>query len=560
VSSGQSAQSAREDGLRAGDVQERLAYLHAATVRIGIGLDIEQSVRALCETAVPLLADLAVAYLLDIALVEGEPPEAERITDAPVRRMAVAQDGLRGEWKRFAATERQTLVPGSLFAETMTTGQPVLHPSIHGLNGNLGDILPSGGGGSLLVVPLRVDARVLGFAAFLRTPDRRSFDDTDLLTACLMADQAALSVRKAQLYQREARMADALQRSMLPTRPPTLPGVEIAYRYLPANPAAQVGGDWFEAIPLPGSRVAFVVGDVMGHGIRSAAAMGQLRTAVRTLAALDPPPDQVLRHLDDLAQQLGEHQLATCIYCIYDPVTRRCTIANAGHIPPVLVHPGGEVELLRVPTGAPVGLGGVAFEPVEVGAPDGGLLVLCTDGLVESRNEDISDGLARLCRGLRRPVDSLDDLCERLTRAQNVEDREDDVALLVARFHGIPSHNVAQWILRPHPQTPARVRRLVRSTLTGWRLEEHARVTELLATELVTNAIRYASRPIGLRLMRTDVLLCEVTDDDHHLPVLRQPTDTDESGRGLHLVSRLSRRWGSSRTTTGKAVWFEQSI
>jgi hypothetical protein len=401
---------------------------------------------------------------------------------------------------------------------------------------------------------------VLGFVAFLRTAQRPAFDDTDLLTACLMADQAGLSVRKAQLYQREAHMADALQRSMLPTDPPKLPGVEVAYRYLPANPDAQVGGDWFEAIPLPGSRVAFVVGDVMGHGIRSAAAMGQLRTAVRTLAALDPPPDQVLRHLDDLAQQLGEHQLATVIYCVYDPVRRRCTIANAGHIPPVLVHPGGKVEVLPVPTGAPVGLGGVAFEPIEVAAPDGGLLTLCTDGLVESRHEDITDGLARLSRALRRPAPSLDALCERLTRSQRVDHREDDVALLVARFIGIPSNNVAQWILQPHPQTPARVRRLVQSTLSGGGLEDHSAVTELLATELVTNAIRYASRPIALRLMRTDVLLCEVTDDDHHLPVLRQPTDTDENGRGLHLVSRLARRWGSSRTTTGKAVWFEQAI
>lgn len=557
-----SGPSARENGLRAGDVQMRLAYLHAATVRIGTGLDIEQSARALCDTTVPVLADLAVTYFLEIALTEGEPPEAHRIADAPVNRMAVAHAGLRHEWKEFAEARQETLVPAGVFAEAMRTGQPILQQSVREAAGEHDEkTLPLGDGdGSLLVVPLRVDARVLGFAAFLRTADRPPFDDTDLLTACLMADQAALSARKAQLYQREAHMADELQRSMLPTRPPTLPGVEIAYRYLPANPEAQVGGDWFEAIPLPGSRVALVVGDVMGHGIRSAAAMGQLRTAVRTLAALDPPPDQVLRHLDDLAQQLGEHQLATVIYCVYDPVRRRCTIANAGHIPPVLVHPGGEVEQLSVPTGAPVGLGGVAFEPLEIAAPDGGLLVLCTDGLVESRNEDIGDGLARLCRGLSRPARTLDGLCERLTRAHRVEHREDDVALLVARFIGVPAENVALWILRPHPQTPARVRRLIHSTLSGWGLDEHASVTELLATELVTNAIRYATRPITLRLMRTDVLLCEVTDDDHHLPVLRQPTHTDENGRGLHLVSRLSRRWGASRTTTGKAVWFEQTI
>ena len=325
--------------------------------------------------------------------------------------------------------------------------------------------------------------------------------------------------------------------------------------------AASVGGDWFDAIPLPGSRVALVVGDVMGHGIRSAAIMGHLRTAVQTLAALDLPPEQVLRHLDDLAQRLDDDHLATCIYAVYDPVARRCVIANAGHIPPVLVHADGQAELLSdLPTGAPIGVGGVAFEPTEVKAADGDLLVLCTDGLVEMRGRDIGSGLAVLCANLAAPGVTPDGLCEILLHALRTHDREDDVALLIARLRGIPCTNVAEWLLKAAPETPRAARHLVRHTLAGWGLAACGDVTELLASELTTNAVRYASRPIGLRLMRTDVLLCEVSDDDHHLPVLRHVTEDDEACRGLNLVSRLARRWGANRTSDGKVVWFEQAL
>jgi anti-sigma regulatory factor (Ser/Thr protein kinase) len=372
------------------------------------------------------------------------------------------------------------------------------------------------------------------------------------------ANQATTS---ACCHHDEAAIADALQHSMLPTTPPRLAGVEVAHRYLPGSRSAQVGGDWFDAIPLPGSRVALVVGDVMGHGIRSAAIMGHLRVAVQTLAALDLPPEQVLRHLDDLAQRLDDDHLATCIYAVYDPVARTCVIANAGHIPPVLVHADGQAELLSyLPTGAPIGVGGVAFEPVEVKAADGDLLVLCTDGLVEMRGSDIGSGLAALCENVATPGLTPDSMCDILLHALRARDREDDVALLIARLRGIPSADVAEWLLHPSAATARTARRLVRRTLVGWGLCACADVAELLASELVTNAVRYASRPIGLRLMRTDALLCEVSDDDHHLPTLRHATETDETGRGLLLVSRLARRWGANRTADGKVVWFEQAL
>jgi hypothetical protein len=545
------------------EVHEHLAFLHAATIRIGGDLELAQVVTALCETMVPRVADLAAAYLYEAVLSDGELPALPGAPpDAVLRQVAVADD---------ARLRDRTLV-GKLavsdltgpFATSVSSGQLVLWPDPDHDREDVACVLPSASPGSVLVAPLRAGEHMLGFAVLLRAPERPGFDEIDVLTATLMADQAALSVHKALLYQREARVADALQRSMLPKHPPRLPGVEIAYRYLPGNPAAQVGGDWFDAIPLPGSRVALVVGDVMGHGVQSAATMGQLRTAVRTLAALDPPPDQVLRHLDQLFEdtvgQYGEQYLATCVYCVYDPVARRCAITNAGHVPPVFVYADGRTELLPVPAGVPLGVGNVSFQTIEVPAPDGGLIALCTDGLVESRVHDITEGLDALRESLRKGAETPDDLCENVLRALHTDEREDDVALLIARFDGIPSASVANWIMRPHAQAARHVRGLIATTLAGWGLDEHIDSASLLATELVANAIRYTTRPITMRLLRTETLLCEVTDDDHHLPVLCEPSDNDESGRGIYLVSRLSHRWGASHTAAGKAVWFELAL
>ncbi|HEX6472883.1 MAG TPA: SpoIIE family protein phosphatase [Streptosporangiaceae bacterium] len=562
------------------DVGKHLEYLHGATTRIGGGLEPEQVVTALCDTAVPEIADLAAAYLYESVLAEGELPGAPAPGGTVLRRAALAGGG-DGSGAALASEVAAAELTGP-FTTALAQGRPAAWTGGEDPNAQVACVLKAAWPGSLLVVPLRLDRLVLGFGVLLRTPGHEGFDEVDLVTATLMADQAALGVHKALLYRREARIADELQRSMLPKRPPRLPGIDIAYRYLPGNPAAQVGGDWFDAIPLAGSRVALVVGDVMGHGVRSAAAMGQLRIAARTLATLDPPPDQVLRQLDqlfnDMAEQLDEHQLATCIYCVYDPVARRCAIANAGHVPPVLIFPDGGAELIRLPSGAPVGVGGVAFQTVEMEMPDGAVLALCTDGLVESPTRDLSDGLATLCDSVRAAVAAhrgratvagrsgpaaapLDDLCDRVLRDLDIGERVDDVALLVARFRGIPSENVASWILRPHARTPGRVRRLVATTLAGWGLTAHVATMELLVTELVTNAIRYATRPITVRLLRTETaLLCEVSDDDHNLPVLCDPSGRDESGRGVYLVSRLARRWGTSLTATGKSVWCEVAL
>src|SRR6266567_3861736 len=557
---------------RASALREHVLALHDATLKIGAGLGLEETVRGLGQAVVPFLADFAAIHLLD-RLISEELPGAEDPHGNPhaagaVRRTAVVHGAEHGHWADMAPVgEVHVMSPANPGRQAMASGQPLLVPRItaeiaSAMGGQNGDraLAARVRGSSLLAVPLSAGGQVLGCAIMLRDPARPPFDDIDMLTANLLAARASQGIDSACKFRSEAAIATTLQRSMLPTQPPRIGGVEIAHRYQPGSKDAQVGGDWFDAITLPGSRVALVVGDVMGHGIRSAAIMGHLRTSVQTLAALDLPPEQVLRHLDDIARRLDDDHLATCVYAVYDPVARSCVIANAGHIPPVLVHQGGQAELLSsLPAGAPIGVGGVPFEPMEVKISDGDLLVLCTDGLVEMRGQDIGSGLAALC-DLAAPDVTPDELCEILMRTLHTQDREDDVALLIARLHGIPSTDIAEWLLHPQPSTPGLVRRLVRRTLVDWGLSACAEVTELLASELATNAVRYASRPIGLRLMRTEVLLCEVKDDDHHLPVLRSATGNDEAGRGLHMVSSLARRWGANRTRDGKVVWFDLAL
>lgn len=553
-------------------LREHVLSLHEATLKIGAGLGLEETVRGLGHAMVPFLADFAAIHLLDRLLSEefpgAEDPHGHPQVTGAVRRTAVIHGKENGQWADIAPVgEVHVMSPANPGRQAMASGQPLLVPRIspelvRAMVGprRAGDLEATVCDSSLLAVPLSAGGQVLGCAILLRDSARPPFDDVDILTATLLSAQASQGIDSACKFRSEAAIATTLQRSMLPTQPPRIGGVEIAHRYQPGSKDAQVGGDWFDAIALPGSRVALVVGDVMGHGIRSAAIMGHLRTSIQTLAALDLPPEQVLRHLDDIARRLDDDHLATCLYAVYDPVTRSCVIANAGHIPPVLVHQGGQAELLsRLPAGAPIGVGGVPFEPMEVKTCDGDLLVLCTDGLVEMRGQDIGSGLAALC-DFAAPDVTPDELCEILMRTLHTQDREDDVALLIARLHGIPSTDVAQWLLRPQASTPGLVRRLVRRTLADWGLSAYADVTELLASELATNAIRYASRPIGLRLMRTEVLLCEVNDDDHHLPVLRSVTGNDEAGRGLHLVTSLAWHWGANRTKDGKVVWFDLAL
>ena len=317
-------------------------------------------------------------------------------------------------------------------------------------------------------------------------------------------------------------------------------------------------------IPLSCGRVAFVIGDVMGRGLRAAAAMGQLRTAVRMLAVLDPMPEDVLRHLDDLAQGTDEVQLATCVYAVFDPVNGSLSYASAGHPPPLLHQPGTPTAVLPQPSGAPLGVGGVPFESHNVSVPDGARLVLYTDGLVESRDVDIDDGLRQLGGSVETGSDDLETLCDEvLDRLGRSDDHDDDVALLVARLTGLRGDRVARWHCQGGLESVSGARAWARATLGGWDLGDGSgqgvtELAELLVSELVTNALRHASGRIELTaLLLDEAVVVSVSDGDQPLPRLRRVLDSDEGGRGLQLVAMLASRWGSRVTPEGKVVWCE---
>ncbi|MFJ4869227.1 SpoIIE family protein phosphatase [Streptomyces sp. NPDC088757] len=565
--SGGGGTSARREG-------ERLRFVGAATRRIARGIDLDEIVLGLCRATVPTFSDEILVYLRDPLPVGDERPVAPfvlrlrrtdrlRLTDPESEELVLVPDP-----DPTPAAELCEVRSGGALAEVLRGVRPVFGDSAasrEALGELLGTDHPLPGGLRAILAPLRGRRRVIGAAVFLRRPERAGFEPNDLLVAAQLATHTALGIDKAVLYGREAYIADELQRTMLPDSLPQPTGVRLASRYLPAAETARVGGDWYDAIPLPGSRVALVVGDVMGHSMTSAAIMGQLRTTAQTLAGLDLPPQEVLHHLDEQAQRLGENRMATCLYAVYDPVSHRITVANAGHPPPILLHLGGRAEVLRVPPGAPIGVGGVDFEAVELDAPAGATLLLYTDGLVESRLRDVWTGIEQLRERLAATAQltgpdhspPLEALCDDVLDMLGPGDRDDDIALLAARFDGIAPSDVAYWFLDPEDAAPGRARRLARRALARWDLEELTDSVELLISEVVTNAVRYAERPVTLRLLRTDVLRCEVGDDSPQLPRQRRARDTDESGRGLFLVNRLARRWGATRLSGGKVVWFE---
>ncbi|MEU8122086.1 SpoIIE family protein phosphatase [Spirillospora sp. NPDC049024] len=547
---------------------EPLAFLGAAGEQIGSSLDHLQAARTLAEVLVPRLADFAAVELLESVVADSAPPADEVDETTPMRRVAVAHNDEPGRWDDAVPEDEPLSLPSCTpFVQAMRTGRPVHIPRVdEGQAARLaaafgaGDPRPLFAGRALLVVPLIARGRVLGTFMLLRKKDRHAFDQLDLAMVDELARRAALCVDNGRLYRREVQVAEELQRSMLPDDPPDVAGARVRYRYRPAGQAAQVGGDWFDAIPLPGCRLGLVVGDVMGHGLTSAAIMGQLRTAVRTLAAEDMRPDRVLRQLDGLARRLGEDYLATCLFAVYDPVERRCTVANAGHVPPVLVAADGESRVLPVPPGVPVGVGGEPFETTEFKVEDGSQLVLCTDGLLERRDRDIDAGLEELRARLAEASGDLDRTCDDLIDGLAAPTPADDIAIVAVGFDGIPLDDVVTWELEPVPGSVPWIRAQVGVRLAGWGLDDLADTARLLVSELVTNALVHGAGSVGLRLIKGRTLLCEVHDDGADMPHLRHTDATDESGRGLQLVGHLSTRWGTHRTEGGKVVWFEQRV
>ncbi|GED84972.1 SpoIIE family protein phosphatase [Streptomyces sp. 6-11-2] len=568
--------TARRDAAReAAAARRNLALLNEAGARIGNSLDLETTARELLDVVVPGFCDLATVDLYQGLLVGDETPPGLADGSAELRRVAFASAvsgapfGGTGAHVELGAVLRYPF--NSPRADALRTARPTTVP---GEDGGLVQ--------TTLAVPMVAQDTVVGLAQFARTKGSEPFGQRDRDLAVELAARAAVCIDNARLYRREHERALILQRSLLPPGDPEASGLDIACRYLPGSAAtgrpSEVGGDWFDVIELPGHRTALVVGDVMGRGLRAAVAMGELRTAVRTLALLDLEPAEVLSQLDEIARGLGapggvqqatraarrpreadlsEVYLATCIYAVYDAVTRRCTFANAGHLPPVLVEPGESALMLDVPPGMPLGVGGEPFEEVEVELPEGALLALYTDGLVESRDHPLDEGLQAFVGALTDPSRPLEDVCDHILNTLGSHHGEDDIALLMARVQGLPAESVGDWALPREPRSVGRAREYARAQLTAWDLEPLIDTTELLVSELVTNALRYGEGEIRLRLLLDRTLVCEVWDSGLVQPRRRRARDTDEGGRGLQLVGLLSAAWGSRRTPRGKTVWFE---
>ncbi|MFI6845759.1 SpoIIE family protein phosphatase [Kitasatospora sp. NBC_00085] len=555
---------------RAEVAQRRLRLLYDAGVTVGSSLDVTRTAEELVQVTVPRFADFASIDLAEPVLEGEEPPQGLAL--GRMRRAAFR--GVRADSPFYPVGTVVEVVPSTPLAGSLDSGLPGVEPRLAETSAwreqdpeRSAQVLAYGVH-SLVRVPLRARGVLLGVARFWRADREEPFEEEDLALAEELVAHAAVCIDNARRYTREHTMAVTLQHSLLPRSLPEQNALEVAHRYLPAQ--AGVGGDWFDVIPLPGARVALVVGDVVGHGLHAAATMGRLRTAIHNFSTLDLPPDELLGHLDDLVNRIDQEESATggaaavtgatCLYAIYDPVSRRCTLASAGHPPPALVDPEGRVVFPELPTGPPLGLAVLPFETVELEVAEDSRLVLYTDGLVEDRERDIDEGLELLRTALSGPPRTPEQTCADVLGAMLPAHPQDDIALLVARTRMLAPEQVAQWEVPSDPAAVGEVRAAVSEKLALWGLDEAAFVTELILSELVTNAIRYGSGPIRVRLLRDRTLICEVSDGSSTSPHLRYAATTDEGGRGLFLVAQFADRWGTRYTATGKVIWTEQPL
>ncbi|MFE2874414.1 SpoIIE family protein phosphatase [Streptomyces roseus] len=564
--------------------RERLALVNDASTRIGTTLDVLRTAQELVDVAVPEFADHAYVDLPALVFGGEEPlvgPVGESVTllraaTSSVPGISVKAAVATGDPDPF------TTGPGSLFTRAMASGEPLL------LNGEelIAELAPvdpaqaervrAYGVHSWLLVPMSARGAVLGAAVFVRHSRAHGFEPDDVLLAEEISARAAVCIDNASRYTRERTAALALRRSLLPQRLPELGALEAVTRYLPAHGQAELGGAWYDVIPLSGARVALVVGDAHGHGLNAAVTMGRLRTAVRTLADLDLSPDELLSYMDDqihrFVDEHGDEEAGgrrtggaagtTCAYAVFDPITRQLAVACAGHPAPVLAPVGGRPAIVPLPAGPPLGLGGSPFEGAETTLNDGDVLVLYSHGLVAAPDREVDLGLERLPEALSdlalTPRDGLDQACDAVIGRLLPVLPQNDVAVLMVRLHELPAEHHVTWDLPAEPEVVARARTLATRQLAVWGLQELEFTTELVVSELVTNAIRYGSEPIQLRMIRDRELICEVSDGSSTSPHVRRAEETDEGGRGLFMVAQLAQLWGTRYHARGKTIWAEQ--
>jgi serine phosphatase RsbU (regulator of sigma subunit)/PAS domain-containing protein/anti-sigma regulatory factor (Ser/Thr protein kinase) len=544
--------------------------LHRSAGELGTSLDIVRTARALADILTPELANIVTVDLAKPILSGDEPPS---VFESDLVRIAVSStDGPLPDGVLPVGGSYPELPEGPSLRQLQRDGSDRLSRSevIRALGEHAALFVPPNAH-SLAVAQLRARGRLLGSVTAWRTTQTEPYDDaeTELLTE--IASRAALAIDNARRYTREHRTAETLQQRLLPRATTDTPAAETVALYRPAGGRPGISGDWFDAITLPSLRVALVVGDVIGHGLIASATMGRLRTAIQTFADLELDPADVLTHVDDLVHRLAAEAPeslrdvvgATCLYAVYDPIACRCALASAGQPPPILITPDGRAELLDVSPGPPLGVGGFPYETTTLDITPDSVLALYTDGILGLENYAGDDGLRRLQDELayrtgpdvplaRSGLAVLGNNGEAVAR--------DDVTLMLSRLRRLPAGQVATWEFPPDLEAVGKARATVGRQLSAWHLDDLAFTTELVVSELVTNAIQYAGGPVELRLIRGGSLICEVTDPSNTQPRLVRATDTDEGGRGLFIVAQCTNRWGCRYRQSGKTIWTEQRL
>ncbi|WP_351232765.1 SpoIIE family protein phosphatase [Streptomyces sp. NPDC002133] len=559
------------DDLRA---RRHLDLAREVAERVGGSLDVARTAQDLADVLVPAFGDLAAVDLAH-SVFDGEEP-SKRLNGGNMGNAALAPAS--AVWP--AGIKRGQPIPPFTdhpLLRSFRHGETLVF-SLHDFIAMVGDpqvveyLVPKDAH-SVMVAPLHARGLTLGAITAWRCGRSDPFteDEADLMTQ--IASRGALAIDNARRYTREHRAAVALQQLLLPPATTDTPAAETASAYLPAGGGAEISGDWYDAIALPSLRLALVAGDVVGHGMPTSVTMGRLRAAIQTLADLELEPDELLTRIADLVQRLaaeappGDHDIVggTCLYAVYDPVTQRCAIASAGHPPPVLVRPDGTAEVVGISPGPPLAVCGMPYETTMIDLEPGSVLALYTDGLVEQRDRDrdIDQGLRRLTDALAascRPDRALDETGRALLADLTHQAPRDDATLLLARTRAVPAENTAHWEIPADLAAVSKAREWTTRQLTAWGLEDLLFTTELIVSELVTNAIRYGHAPAELRLIRHDVLVCEVTDSSSTQPRLRRARTTDEGGRGLFIIAQLAARWGCRHGQNRKTIWSEQLI
>jgi PAS domain S-box-containing protein len=535
---------------------ERLSLLARVSTALASCLDAKDALTAFAHLVVPAFADHCVVDLVD----EDEP--------TLVRRAALVHgEGLAPEREAWAVPGQQVVYPdGHPALVAIRSGHAVIEQVAD--DPDFQHIAPTPesaeygrrvGIRSAMTAPLVARGEVLGAVSFVTSASGRVFGDVDREMGEELASRAAIALDNARIYSREQHIALTLQRSLLPEQLPETPSLETAAVYQPAAQDGSVGGDWYDVIALPCGRVGLVMGDVMGRGVHAAALMGQVRAAVRAYAAQDLPPGELLGHLDGLVRGLADDVLVTCVYAVYDPVEESLCMANAGHLPPLLVTPRGAERIVQ--DGVLLGAGHHRYDQVEVLFGADATLALYTDGLVERRTADIDSRIDQLVRLLRTTDGSLAQVCARVATLAGDSPDVDDVAVMLVRPHAGRRPRVARLELVPHAAKVRDVRHFATRTLATWgEAAQVAEPVQLIVSELFTNVIRHAhGHEAEVRIERhSDRLVVAVVDPDARPPRLTTAGLDDEGGRGLHLVAAVGDRWGMrSIPSGGKVVWCE---